>query len=337
METIRWGILGCGRIARKFAADLALVENAKLSAVGARQIEHARAFSNEFPASHVHGSYEALVSDPEVDVIYIASPHALHHEHTLLCLHHGKAVLCEKAFALNLRQVKEMVDRARAKKIFLMEAIWSKFLPQYQKVQELIASGELGEIKNVLIDFGFIPQPPVPPRLFDPALGGGSLLDIGIYNVFMTLSILGRPDIIEASMTPTPQGVDIQCAMLFKYKNGAMAQLFSSLSSNLPTEADISGSKSRIRLTSRFYAPSASIELFPGREDSKQLIPFHKEGGSGYQYEARHVGDCLRKGLTESPVMSHADSLLLMETLDRIRAVAGIHYTADKNFFSTTR
>jgi predicted dehydrogenase len=329
MQIIRWGILGCGRIARKFAADLALVEHAKLSAVGARQIEHATAFAREFPASHVHGSYEELVSNPEVDVIYIASPHALHHEHTLLCLNHKKAVLCEKAFALNLRQAKEMVEASRTIKVFLMEAVWSKFLPQYQKLQELIAAGELGEIKSILVNFGFTPRPPVPPRLFDPALGGGSLLDIGIYNVFLVLSLLGRPDTIEASMTPTPEGVDEQCASLFKYKNGAMAQLFSSLSSNLGTDADISGTKSRIRLTARFYAPSATIELFAGREDTKEIIPVYREGGSGYQYEARHVGECLRKGLIESPVMSHADSLLIMETMDRIRAAAGIHYSAD--------
>jgi predicted dehydrogenase len=329
MEIIRWGILGCGRIARKFAADLALVKDAKLSAVGARELGNAVRFAEDFPASHVHGSYEELVSNPDVDVIYIASPHALHHEHTLLCLNHKKAVLCEKAFALNLRQAKEMVEASRRNKTFLMEAVWSKFLPQYQKLTQLISSGELGEIKNILVNFGFTPQAPVPPRLFDPALGGGSLLDIGIYNVFLVLSVLGRPDIIEASMTPTPEGVDEQCAALFKYKNGAMAQLFSSLSTNLGTDADISGTKSRIRLTSRFYAPSATIELYTGREDSKQLVPVSKEGGSGYQYEARHVGECLRKGLTESPVMSHADSLLMMETMDRIRAAAGIHYAAD--------
>jgi predicted dehydrogenase len=335
MEFIRWGILGCGRIARKFAADLRLVGDAKLSAVGARQIETARAFATEFPATHVHGSYEELVSNPEVDVIYIASPHSHHHEHTLLCLNHGKAVLCEKAFALNLGQVQEMITLARAKKVFLMEAVWSRFLPQFQKVKELIESGELGEIQTMLSSFGFIPQPPVPARLFDPKLGGGSLLDIGIYNVFFTLSFMGRPDIIEASMTAADTGIDAQCAMLFKYKNGSMAQLFSSLTSNLGTEADIAGSKSRIRLTSRFYAPSATIELFTGREDSKEIIPVPKEAGSGYQYEARHVGECLRKGLTESPVMTHADSLLLMETLDRVRAAAGIHYPAD--LFSTTR
>jgi predicted dehydrogenase len=141
METIRWGILGCGRIARKFASDLSLVEGAELSAVAARRMEDARAFASEFPARHVHGSYNDLVSNPDVDVIYIASPHALHHEHTLLCLNHQKAVLCEKAFALNLRQAKEMVAVSRNKKVFLMEALWSKFLPQYQKLQELIATG----------------------------------------------------------------------------------------------------------------------------------------------------------------------------------------------------
>jgi predicted dehydrogenase len=334
MGLIRWGILGCGRIARKFAADLVLVQDAQLMALGARKIEDARAFANEFPAQHVYGSYEELVADPEVDVIYVATPHALHHEHTLLCLKHKKAVLCEKAFAINLRQAQEMVDVSRKNQVFLMEALWSKFLPQYQKLRELIDTGELGEIRNVLVDFGFIPQEPFPPRLYDPALGGGSLLDIGIYNVFFVLSVLGRPDTIEASMTPTPEGVDQQCAALFKYKNGAMAQLFSSLTSNLGTEADIGGTKNRVRLTSRFYAPSANIELFSGREETKRMIPVHKESGAGYQYEARHVGDCLRKGLIESPVMTHADSLLIMETMDRIRSVAGIRYPADQDGYT---
>jgi predicted dehydrogenase len=334
MDLIRWGILGCGRIARKFAADLVHVQDAKLMALGARQIEDARDFAKEFPAPHVYGSYKELVSDPEVDVIYVATPHAFHHEHTLLCLKHKKAVLCEKAFAMNLQQAQEMVDISRKSRVFLMEALWSKFLPQYQKLRELIAAGELGEISNVLVNFGFIPQDPVPPRLYDPALGGGSLLDIGIYNVFFVLSLLGRPDTIEASMTPTPEAVDQQCAALFKYKNGAMAQLFSSLTSNLGTEADIGGTKNRVRLTSRFYAPSANIELFSGREESKKIIPVHKESGSGYQYEARHVGDCLRKGLTESPVMTHADSLLIMETMDRIRSAAGIRYPTDLDVHS---
>jgi predicted dehydrogenase len=246
-----------------------------------------------------------------------------------MCLDRKKAVLCEKALALNSGQVKEMIDKARREKVFLMEALWTKFLPHYQKLQEMLAEKKLGDIRSMLVNFGFIPQPPVPPRLLDPALGGGTMLDIGIYNVFMTLSVLGRPDEIEASMTPASTGIDEQCAVLFKYRNGALAQLFSSFSSNLATEADINGSKSRIRLTTRFYEPSTTIEFYPERTDSRQIIPFQKEPGAGYQYEARHVGECLRKGLTESPVMTHADSLLLMETLDRVRAAAGIVYGAD--------
>ena len=163
-----------------------------------------------------------------------------------------------------------------------------------------------------------------------PLIRGGSLLDIGIYNVFITLSVLGRPDIIEACMTPASTGVDEQCAATFRYNNGAIAQLFSSFSSNLATEADISGTKGRIRLTPRFYNPTtAVIEYYPGRIDTKQIIPHHSEPGFGYQYQARHVCECLRQGLTESPVMSHADTLLIMETMDRIRASAGIYYEVD--------
>ena len=331
MGVIRWGILGCGRIARKFAADLAYVKGATLHAVGARQLSNAQAFAREFPAAHVHGSYEELAADPEVDVIYIASPHSHHYEHTLLCLQHRKAVLCEKAFAINLRQASEMVSMAKKNGVFLMEAVWTKFLPHFQKVQEMVAKGDIGEIRNVLVNFGFIPLPPVPPRVYDPALGGGTLLDIGIYNVFMALSFLGRPDIIEASMDPAPTGIDEQCAILFKYKNGVMAQLFSSFSTNLATEADISGTKGRIRLTNRFYAPGTIIEFFPGKEDSKQMIPYLKEAGSGYQFEARHVGECLQRGLLESPIMTHADTLMLMETLDRVRLAAGIKYAVDGN------
>lgn len=330
MTKIKWGILGCGRIARKFAADLKLVEDGELVAVGSRSRESADLFVSEFPAKNVHYSYEALVSDPEVEVIYVASPHALHHEHTLLCLRHRKAVLCEKAFAINSRQGREMVALAQKNNLFLMEAVWTKFMPHYKMVMDYVHGGKLGPIQNVLVNFGFAPTPPVPKRLFDPALGGGTLLDIGIYNVFIALSVLGKPDIIEASMTPASTGIDEQCAILFKYKNGAMAQLFSSFSTNLATEADISGRDGRIRLTSRFYEPSTTVEYYSGRVDSRQVLNYEKENGWGYQYEIRHVNECLKKGLTQSPVMSHADTLLLMEMLDEIRRVAGIRYDVDQ-------
>jgi predicted dehydrogenase len=330
MKKIRWGILGCGNIAKKFASDLRYVEGAELMACGSRSQSVADEFAKQFTIPHSHNSYEALVNDSDVDVIYVASPHGLHHEHVLLCLRSGKAVLCEKAFALNSPQANEMINEAKKRNIFLMEALWSKFTPQYNIVQQMIKDGELGEIQSMLMNFGFIPEPPFPTRLYEPALGGGSLLDIGIYNVFYILSVLGRPDIIEASMTPASTGVDEQCAATFRYKDGKIAQLFSTFSSNLATEADINGRRARIRLTPRFYNPTtAVIEFYPGRIDSKQIIPHHSEPGFGYQYQARHVCDCLRQGITESSVMSHADTLLLMETLDRIRESAGIHYDAD--------
>jgi predicted dehydrogenase len=329
MKTIRWGILGCGKIARKFATDLPYVENAELFAVGARQLTTAQTFANEYKVTHVHGSYKDLVSDPDVDVIYIATPHAMHLEHTLLCLNHDKPVLCEKPFAMDGRQSKQMIDLSRSRKVFLMEALWTKFLPNFQKVKQLIHDGELGEIRNMMVNFGFVPKDPIPPRVYDPALGGGSLLDLGIYNVFMALSFLGKPDSIEATMTPAHTGVDDQCAVLFKYKNGALAQLFSSFSCNTTTECDISGTKNSIHFGQRYYAPHTKIEYFSAGDGTRHPIPFDEEPGWGYHYEARHVGECLRKGLIESPVMSHQDTLDLMETLDKIRAIAGIHYTTD--------
>jgi predicted dehydrogenase len=331
MKTIRWGILGAGRIARKFASDLKLVENAELIAIGSRGKQSADEFNKEFPVKYCHYSYLDLVQNPEVDVIYIATPHNLHYENTLLCLEHNKAVLCEKPFAMNSNQTIKMIEKAREKKLFLMEALWTKFHPHYIKVQEMIGQGLLGEIKAVLVSFGFKPIVPVPARLFDPALGGGTVMDIGIYNVFIAMSVLGKPDYIDAVITPASTGVDEQCAILFRYKSGALAQLFSTFSSNLATEADICGTEGRIRLTSRFYEPSSTIEFYADRVDSRQVIPVEKEPGFGYQYEARHVNDCLRKGLTESPIVSFADTLLLMETLDKIRKTAGIHYPADED------
>jgi len=329
MKTIRWGILGCGRIAGKFASDLRQVADAELAAVASRDQGKAAAFAGQHSAHRVHGSYEALVNDPGVDIIYVATPHAMHHDHTLLCLRHHKPVLCEKAFAINGRQAREMVKESADRKVFLMEALWTKFLPHYLKVREMIAEGTLGELRSVQVNFGFTPQAPVPQRIYDPALGGGTLLDIGIYNVFLVQSVLGVPDDIQACMTPAPTGVDEQLAVQFRYENGALAQLLSTFSSNLPTDANIAGSKGRIRLTTRFYEPTTTLEFYPERVDSLQVIPFHKESGWGYQFQVRHVHECLRQGRHESPVMTHQDSLALMDTMDRIREIVGLRYPAD--------
>jgi predicted dehydrogenase len=327
---IRWGILGCGRIARKFAADLRLVDDAELTAIASRNKETLELFAKDFPCKHHHNSYEALVANNEVDVIYVATPHSHHYEHTMLCLNHNKAVLCEKAFAINSRQAKEMIKTAKERKVFLMEALWTKFLPHYKKLLELLQQKILGDIKSVLVNFGFKPSDKSPQRLFDPSLGGGSLLDIGIYNVFITLSVLGKPDSMEATMIPSPTGIDEQIAVLFKYNNGAMAQLFSSFVTNLPTQAEINGTEGCITLTTRFYEPSTIIQLSKKLPYEREVITVEKESGFGYHYEARHVNECLKKGLIESPVMTHADTLLLMEILDRIRNKARIEYPADQ-------
>ena len=326
MRTIKWGIIACGRIAKKFAADLKLVEGAELVAVAARDLSRAKAFAEEFNVQHAFGSYEELVKFDEVDVIYVSSPHSHHHEHTLLCLNNGKAVLCEKAFAINSKQAQEMVALARTQKVFLMEAMWTRFLPHYLKVKEMLDEGKIGEIKGVLAHFGFRPLPPMPQRIYDPTLGGGALLDIGIYPVFLAQSLMGVPDEIMAHMIPASTGVDEQCSILFKYKNGQSANLYATFTTSLETNADIFGTGGRIRLTNSFYKPSSKIQYYTGLVDTLTSIPTETDPGFGYQYEARHVGECLRQGLTESPVWSLEDTLGLMKTLDRIRLAMGLVY-----------
>ena len=329
MQTkVRWGILGCGKIARKFATDLQLVPDAELTAIASKNPAKAETFTGEFKPKFVYHSYEALAKSPEVDVIYVATPHGFHYENVMLCLQHRKAVLCEKAFALNLAQAREMVELARKEKVFLMEAFWTKFLPQFKKVMEIIQSGVIGDVRFVQSDFGFKAPEPRAQRLYDPLLGGGSILDIGIYPVFLAQSILGKPTQVHAFITPYESGVDEQCVMTMKFAGGALAVLSSTFAVETPVEALIAGTKGRIIMRNRFHNSLCTLELIIGK-DAPQTVEVHREAGTGYQFEIRHVNEALRKGLTESPVMTHADSLMLMETLDRVRKVCGVVYAVD--------
>jgi predicted dehydrogenase len=217
---------------------------------------------------------------------------------------------------------------AREQRVFLMEAFWTKFLPQYQKVRALIDEGTIGDIKWIQADFGFHAGVPVPQRLIEPELGGGSLLDIGIYPLFLAQSLLGKPTGIQASITRYPTGVDEQCLMSLKFSSGAVATLSSTLACDTPVEAVIAGTKGRILMKNRFHNSTCQLELVIGKE-AAQPVEVYRETGYGYQFEARHVGECLRKGLTESPVMTHADTLEMMETLDRIREACGIKYLGE--------
>jgi predicted dehydrogenase len=327
MRAINWGILGCGKIAHKFASDLKLVDGAVLFAAGSTDSIRAKNFSEQYGFKYAFDSYETLCKS-DVDVIYVATPHGFHFEHVQLCLSHQKAVLCEKAFTLNLRQTEELIRFAREKGVFLMEAFWTKFIPQYKQVVQMIESGVIGEIKMITADFGFKSPEPKPQRLYDPVLGGGALLDIGIYPVFLAQSLLGEPESITASITPYGSGVDEQIAMTLKFSGGAMASLNASFAAETPVEAFICGTLGKIYMSPRFHNPSTSIFLELNGQP-RAAIKVAQEPGFGYQYEARHVQDCLREGLKDSPVLTLEDTRKLMKTLDRIREKCGIVYRQD--------
>lgn len=326
---MRIGILGCGHIARKLASDLQYTDGVKLQAIGARSKHSADAFAALYPTEHIHYSYEALAKDPTVDLVYIATPHAMHAEHALLCLQHGKHILCEKSFTLNTKQADKVIETADRNRLFVMEAFWTKFLPHYIRTRDLIEAGDIGMIQHINASFGFKVDKPIDQRLWNPSLGGGSLLDIGVYNVFIVQSLLGMPQQVTAHAMFAETNVDKTCTAQFRYGDGVTAHLYSSFVNYAPIEIHIHGSKGRIHLTSRFYAPSSSVIYYPGSDETATKISVHQEEGWGYQYQVRHVKTCLEQGLTQSPVMSWQDTIDQMKTLDSIRKSAGIVYAAD--------
>ena len=325
-KIIRWGILGAGSIAKKFAADLQHVQNAKLVAVGSRTQENADAFADLFSIEKRYSSYLQLVEDKDIDIIYIATPHILHHENTLMCLQHHKAVLCEKPFAINQKQVLGMIQLAKEKKIFLMEALWSRFLPHFIKLKEIVAQGMIGEVTALQANFGFKTSADSNKRLTEIELGGGTLLDIGIYNIFFALHILGNPDNMEVAMVPNASGADEQCAITFHYHNGAVAQLFSTFKADIPIDLQIFGTQGNIKLTQRFYEPSCTIQFSTDGGKNYELIEVEKAKGIGYEYEAQHATDCLLAGKMESDLMTFEESLVLIKLLDQVRAKGGLAY-----------
>ncbi len=324
MKTWKWGILGCGKIAATFSRDLKTLPNAELYAVGSRDRAKAQKFATEQGYKNAYGSYLDLVSDPHVDVIYIASPHSHHLEHTLLCLEHGKAVLCEKAFALNSDQVQQMIQKSREKGVFLMEAFWTRFQPAFIELNRILEDEELGKPKMMRSDFAF--NGPYDPknRLYNLDLGGGSLLDIGIYPVFMALQTFGRPDEIKTVASFSDTGSEESIGVLFKYQDGKIASLQSSFAVYTETQSEFWCTNGHVRIA-RDGIGTTHVNLYP---HDKPMInrAFSYEGQKGYHLEAEHLMECLDAGLTESPLLPLAFSSLLMETLDRIRKEAGIYF-----------
>lgn len=320
-KTINWGIIGLGKIARKFAEDIKLVSNACLWGVASRDIEKAMDFAEKHQAEHYFGSYEALVNHPEIDIVYIATPHVFHFENTMLCLKANKAVLCEKAFGMNADEVSAMISEAQQRKLFLMEAMWTRFIPATERLLQILANREIGEIRKLKADFGFVGDPNPEGRLYNKALGGGSLLDIGIYPVYLSLLLLGLPKAIEASATITPQNIDTSCSIGFHYPNGAISHLASSIVTQTPTEAFIEGSLGSIRVHARFHHSEKLTILKENQPPTEIELPYK---GNGYVHEIEEVMSCLQKGKTESEKMSHDMSLQLIDTLDTIREKIGL-------------
>ncbi|MBI3851978.1 MAG: Gfo/Idh/MocA family oxidoreductase [Verrucomicrobia bacterium] len=322
-DKIRWGILGTGRIARQFAEGLKVLPDAKLVAVGSRTADPANAFGKEFGVSHRHASYEALVNDPEVDVIYVATPHSCHKENSLLALAAGKAVLCEKPFAINAREAGEVITFARQKKLFLMEAMWTRCFPLMVKLRELLKAQAIGEVRMVTADFGFRAEYHEEERLFNPAFGGGALLDVGVYPVSLASMIFGTPTRITSLAHLGKTGVDEEAAIILAHGQGQLAVLHTAIRVETPQEAVIMGTAGRIRIHREWWRPRAMTLSLDGRRDETTKFPLK---GNGYQFEAAEVMNCLRAGKLESSVMPLDETLSIMKTLDAIRAQWGLKY-----------
>ncbi|MBA3939425.1 MAG: Gfo/Idh/MocA family oxidoreductase [Planctomycetes bacterium] len=320
---IRWGILGLGAIARKFALGLKAVPDARLAAVGSRSLDKAQAFAAEFGGARAHGSYEALAADPEVDAIYIGTPHPMHRADAILCLRAKKAVLCEKPFTVNAAELAEVVAVARAERVFLMEAMWTRFLPAMERVREWLAAGAIGEPRMVTADFGFRAEWNPGSRLLDPALAGGGLLDVGIYPIAAAAMVFGpNPARITGLAHLGATGVDEQAAMVLAYPQGQLAVLSCGVRTETTHGLRIDGTAGRITVPNFWRADRAILTAGDRTED----VQLGHQGGNGYNFEAAEVGRCLRAGRTESAVVTLDESLALMRILDELRRQFGLRY-----------
>jgi predicted dehydrogenase len=320
-KMINWGIIGCGKIANKFATDLATIKDAELVAVASRNQENANAFAIKYNAEKAYNSYKTLANDTEVDAVYIATPHSFHKEHTILCLENKKAVLCEKPFAMNAEEVTAIIAVAKENNVLVMEALWTFFLPHYKYVLEIFKNKTYGNLLNLESDFGFSRPFDNSSRLFKKEVGGGSLLDIGIYPIFVALSTLGTPKNIEANATFFENGADSNCTMLFDYEN-AKAHLKSTLVEDTPTEAIFTFENAIVKINTMFHQPSTVSILKDGNEE---IIDFGYKT-IGYNFETEHFNQLLRENKKESNVMTFEFSKNLIKTLDDVRKIIGLEY-----------
>lgn len=320
-KVIKWGIIGLGNIAQKFAADLATIENAELVAVASRSQENADEFARKYNSKKAYNSYLDLAKDAEVDAVYIATPHSFHKEHSILCLQNKKAVLCEKPFAMNLQEVEEMITVAKDNNVLLMEALWTYFLPHYTYVLECLKNEKFGKLLKLEADFGFSRAFDNDSRLFKKEVGGGSLLDIGIYPIFAALSTLGKPDVIEAGATFFDNGADSSCNMTFNYTD-TKAVLKSTLVKDTATEAIFTCERGVIKINTMFHMPTTVTVI---ENDKEEIIDFNYKT-IGYNFETIHFNNLLRTNQKESDLMTFDFSRNLIKTLDKVRKIIGLEY-----------
>lgn len=319
--------MGLGKIANKFVSDLLQVEDTTLQGVASRDLDKARQFSVKYGAINHYGSYEELATDPTIDVIYVATPHVFHFENTMLCLKNGKSVLCEKPIGMNANEVAAMITEAKAQQLFLMEGMWTRFIPATEKLIQLLNDQVIGELISVHADFGFKGDFNLEGRVYNKKLGGGSLLDIGIYPIYLSLLALGTPSRIQATARMMETDVDSYCAMLFDYDNSRKAVLECTFESDTPTEAFIYGSNGSLKLHTRFHH-TQKITWYQGKE-MKEVFDLPYEG-NGYGYEIEEANKCVRNRSLESQKLPHLMSMNLSTVMDRVRKEIGLVYPGDR-------
>jgi predicted dehydrogenase len=325
-EEIRWGVVGPGRIAEKVVEDFAVVDGARVVAVASRSQDRAQDFASRHGIERAHGSYAEVLADPEVDVLYVATPHPQHHAVALGALRAGKALLVEKAFTATLAGAREVVELSRETGVFAMEAMWTRFQPAVVRLRELIADGAIGEVRSVQADLGVQREFDPADRLFALELGGGALLDLGVYVVSWAQMLLGDPDTVTATGSRFPTGVDAEAALLLGYADGRSATLLTSLRNALPGQARVFGTAGWIDVLPRFHHPQ-TIVLHRTEADPEEItVP---QLGAGYAHELIEVTECLRAGRTESAVMPLADTLAVQDVLEQAAGQLGVTFTED--------
>lgn len=326
-KKFNWGILGPGRIAHQFAKGLKVIDDANLYAVASSKIERAQEFANEYGGAKTYSSYEELVNDPDVDGVYISTPHRFHFGNIMLCLNAGKPVLCEKPLTVNANEARELIKTSRAKNIFLMEALWSRYLPIYSVIRKWLDEKAIGDISLMVGTFGFNAPKDKDDRWQNPELAGGTLLDMGIYPIAISQWVMrSQPKSFFSMAHIGTTGVDELTTILLKYENDVISECHSSFLSNHVNDFLIYGSKGYIRIHPAFWA-STKASLFVNDEELTISRPLR---AGGFEYQTEEAMRCIRAGLLESPGMSHADTLANMELMDSIRIGIGVKYPFEK-------